>query len=111
MNLKYKDSEYNKLLDDFMDELKNEKYYDAHVSLEKIWFPNRFEDCDETRLIKGFINAAVCFELIKKKRPEASEKVWKNYLKYIKLINKIDSIHIEKYHSIAKLIEKIKINF
>ena len=100
--------EYIQYLNNFLQELDEERFYDAHETLEKIWFPRRFEDSDEIKLIKGFINAAVSFELIKKGRIEPAKKVWKNYLKYKPLINQINSKYIKKYNSIIMLIDKIK---
>jgi DUF309 family protein family protein len=102
------EQEQNKLLEDFIYCLNTKRYYDAHEVLETIWFPRRFEDNDEMRLLKGFINASVSFELERKNRVDASKKVWETYLKYIPLLHKIDSPHLNKYHSIAKEIEKIK---
>jgi len=102
------EQEYNKLLEDFIYCLNAKKYYDAHEALEVIWFPRRFEDNDEIRLLKGFINASVSFELEIRNRIDASNKVWKTYLKYKPLLYKIDSPHLNKYQFIAKEIEKIK---
>lgn len=67
---------------DYLKCLDEERYYDAHVVLEALWFPRRFEKSHEILLIKGFINAAVSFELVKRGRMEASKRVWGNYLKY-----------------------------
>ena len=102
------EQEHAKLLEDFIYCLNNGEYYDAHEVLEVIWFPRRFEDNDEIKLLKGFINASVSFELERKNRLEASKKVWKNYLKYIPLLDKVKSVHLNKYHDIAKEIDKIK---
>jgi len=97
-----------KIFDEFIKRLDERRYYDAHESIESIWFPRRFEDCDEVRLLKGFINAAVSFELHKQSKIEASKKVYLNYLKYRPLLYKIDSIHLNKYQNIAQHIEKIQ---
>ena len=67
-----------------------------------------FEDNDEIRLLKGFINASVSFELLKRGRPEASQRVWKNYLKYKGLLYKIESPYLKEYHFIFTYIESIK---
>ena len=99
------------LLDEFVKCLNEERYFDAHVAIETIWFKQRFEDCDEIRLLKGFINAAVSFELIKRGRIEQSKKVWKNYLKYRQLLYKVDSPHLNKYYQISRHLEKIKLRF
>lgn len=103
--------DYDKQLDSFIENLRTENFYDAHEDLELLWFARRFEDSDEVKLLKGFINASVCFELYKKGKTEQSKKVWNNYLKYKELINSIDSLHVEKYLLIAEKIEIIKKSF
>lgn len=87
--------------------LNEQRFYDAHEALEEIWFPRRFEDDSEMKLLKGFINASVSFELFKKDKKTQSKKVWNNYLKYRPLLYKVESIHTNKYHSIARQIESI----
>jgi len=100
----------SKKLDDFMFSLKNEQYFEAHEDLEEIWFEKRFEDSNEIKLLKGFINAAVSFELYKRGKLDASKKVWKNYLKYRTLLYKTESKYINKLHHTARYIENIKLN-
>ena len=87
--------------------LEAQQYYDAHESLEEIWFPRRFEDDDEVKLLKGFINASVSFELQKQGRLESSKKVWKNYLKYRQVFYKIDCKYLNKYNEILRNIDII----
>jgi hypothetical protein len=96
------------LIDRFIEQLESERYYDAHESLEELWFPRRFEDNDEVRLLKGFINAAVSFELVKRGRPGPSERAWKNYLKYRPLLEQIESEFCDAYRDLAKRVESIK---
>ncbi len=100
-------SEYEAQLDRFIQNLHNRNFYDAHEDLEVLWYERRFELSDEVKLLKGFINASVSFELRKKGKIEQSKKVWNNYLKYRDLVNKLDSPHIEKYHQIIKIIDEI----
>jgi len=95
-------------LEEFILCLNEERFYDAHEALEAIWFPRRFEDDAEVKLLKGFINASVCFELIKKQRFTSAPKVWNNYLKYRPLLYKINSPYLNKYHQIARHVEAIK---
>ena len=66
----------------FIQLIKKCEYYEAHEVLEDIWFPRRFEKDEDILIIKGFINASVAFELVKKGRMEAAKKAWKVYLKY-----------------------------
>jgi len=98
---------YEELLDEFVMRLNEERFYDAHESLEEIWFPRRFEDSDEMQFLRGLINAAVSFELIKKGRPDSAKKVWKNYIKHKDLMNNLDSPYLNKYNFIVQEIESI----
>jgi len=99
---------HSKALENFIISLNEHRFYDAHEDLEVLWFPRRFEEDDEVKLLKAFINAAVSFELIKKGRQEASVKVWKNYLKYLPILKTISSKHTKKYQEIALHVERIK---
>lgn len=104
-------NEYKKALDDFINNMRSGRFYEAHEDLEALWYARRFEDSDEVKLLKGLINASVSFELRKKGKLEPSERVWKNYLKYKELIETLDSGHRDDYLLIAEEIEKIKKGF
>ncbi len=90
----------------FVVSLNEGRYYDAHEDLEEIWFPRRFEDNNEVLLWKGFINAAVSFELIKKGRPTPAKRVWGNYQKYLAVLGTFETPHYEMYVKIAQLIDQ-----
>ncbi len=96
---------HKELLDEFIQCIQEQRFYDAHESLERIWFPRRFEEDNEIKLLKGFINAAVSFELLKRGRTDSSKKVWKNYLKYRTLLYKVSSPHLNHYHAISRYLE------
>ena len=83
----------------FMNALEEERFYDAHEYLETLWFPRRTTDHDEIWLLKGFINAAVSFELIKRGRPEASQRVWKNFEKYLPRLSKVSRPNRSHYEA------------
>jgi len=87
--------------------LNEKRYYDAHEALEEIWFPRRFEDNDEMRLLKGFINASVSFELLKRGRINPAKKAWANYIKYRPLLYKVNSSFLNQYNSISRQVETI----
>ncbi|HUH41969.1 MAG TPA: DUF309 domain-containing protein [Sulfurimonas sp.] len=101
-------SEHIKQLEYFIENLRSENFYDAHEDMELLWFKRRFEDSDEIKLLKGFINASVSFELFKKGKMEASKKVWPTYLKYKELIHNIDSPYLDTYNLIIQEIQLIK---
>lgn len=90
----------------FVHSIHEGRYYDAHEDLEHLWFPRRFEENDEIKLWKGFINAAVSFELIKRGRPAPSQKAWDTYLKYLPIVHTLESPHKELYGKIAQLLEQ-----
>ena len=94
-------------IQEFTQCLKDERFYDAHEALEAAWFPRRFERDKEVKLIKGFINAAVSFELIKRGREEQSKKVWANYLKYRPYLFAIDSAYQNNYYQLSRFIERL----
>ncbi len=96
-----------KIIAEFRECLAQERFYDAHEALEVSWFPRRFEDSNEVRLLKGFINASVSFELLKRGREKQSQKVWLNYLKYRQLLFKVDSPYLNDYYLLSLYIEKI----
>jgi len=99
-------SKHEKLLNEFSLCLDERRYYDAHEALEEIWYPRRFEDDNEIKLLKGFINASVSFELIKRGREEPSKTAWKNYLKYRPLLYRVDSPFLKQYHALSRKIER-----
>ena len=64
--------------------LINERfYYAAHEELEKLWFPIRKNRDNYSLLLKGFINAAVSFEIYRRNKFEQSEKIYLVYKKYV----------------------------
>lgn len=89
----------------FVQSLEEGRYYDAHEDLEALWFPRRFEEEDEVKLWKGFINAAVSFELIKKGRLKPSETPWRTYLKYLALLEGLETEHKHIYVTMVQLIQ------
>ncbi len=100
---------HEELINEFVECINETRYYDAHETLEKIWFPRRFEDDTEMKLIKGFINAAVSFELIKRGRPDSSDRVWKNYEKYIVLLGSFESPYNPRYQELSLLLEQKRV--
>lgn len=90
----------------FARSLDEGRYYDAHEDLEHLWFPRRFEKNDEVKLWKGFINASVSFELIRRGRLKPSMRAWQTYLKYLSLLETLVTPHKELYGKIAQLLEQ-----
>ena len=86
---------------------KEERYFDAHEALESIWFPRRFEESSEVKLLKGLINAAVSFELFKRGRMPQSKKVWANYLKYRQELFRTNSKYLNDYYKLTRFVEEL----
>ena len=100
--------DYSEHLDRFVLCLKEERFYDAHEALEEIWFPRRFEDDQEMKLLKGFINAAVSFELTKRGRPNPASRAWKNYEKYRPLLEAFTSVNSDYYRRLSQQLESLR---
>jgi len=101
--------DYTEYLDRFVCCLEEERFYDAHEALEEVWFPRRFEDDPEMKLLKGFINAAVSFELTKRGRPDPAAKVWRNYEKYRPLLDAFTSGNTPYYTHLALRVEQMRL--
>lgn len=95
----------NKKINEFVKCIEENRFYDAHEVLEELWFPRRFEKCVEVELLKGFINAAVSFELLKKGRLAQSKRVWANYLKYRQNLYRISSEYKNAYFQLSRYLE------
>ena len=100
--------DYTAYLDRFVKCLDEERFYDAHEALEEVWFPRRFEDDMEMKLVKGFINAAVSFEQTKRGRPKPATKAWGNYEKYRPLLDAFTSENTPYYVRLALRVEEMR---
>jgi len=90
----------------YKDLLTNDLFFEAHETLEELWFPLRFEKDDEVRLIRAYINAAVSFELVKRGREKSGLKPWGFFTKHFHLIHEVESKHQSFYEEIYEHILK-----
>jgi hypothetical protein len=97
-------------IEEFMEHLEAQRFYEAHEALEEVWFPRRFEKSDEMNLLKGFINASVSFELFKRGRELQSQKVWQNYLKYRTVLYRVPAENKNLYYQLSRYLEDINRN-
>lgn len=74
----------------FIEQLKNGCFFDAHETIEKLWFTNRFLKIPRVKLLRALINGAVSLELKKRSRHEPSRRVWKNFERSVYLLDEID---------------------
>lgn len=64
----------------FSEQVEEKRFFQAHETLEELWFPIRREkERWQVSALKGMINGAVALELARKGRVEASERVWERY--------------------------------
>jgi len=57
--------------------LTKKEYFEAHEVLEEAWHPLRKKNHPLKNLAKGLINGAICFEHLKRNRPDALAKATK----------------------------------
>ena len=74
-------------LNEYKELILQHKFFEAHEVLEEFWFLRRREKSLEVLIAKGFINAAVAFELKRRGRDKNAKRVFKTYIKFSKLID------------------------
>lgn len=62
--------------------LDEEEYFEAHEVMEEAWHPLRLRKHPLANLAKGYINAAITFEHIKRDRKNVKEKAKKVLASY-----------------------------
>lgn len=98
------------IADNFICCLDEERYYDAHVVLEDLWFPHRKLKTPEILLLKGLINASVSFELHKRGRPHKAPGPWNVYMKYRAYLDSVGSSNI-LYHDLDQAVHSTQARF
>jgi len=97
-------------LKEYLKCLDVEEYFEAHEVLEEAWHPLRLQKHPLANLAKGFINAAIGFEHIKRNKKNAhkkAKKVMGYYERYKHLC--VDGIeHFTLFEKAKKQIEKLK---
>ena len=70
----------------FIDDIKNDKFHEAHEDLENYWRSIRKSEHPLKNLCKGFINGATAFELIRRGKDAGARTLWKTYEKYLPIM-------------------------
>ena len=84
-------------LEIFIDDIKNDRFTDAHEHMEKYWKTIKKSDDPLKNLCKGFINGATAFELLKRGNQNGAKRVWKTFLKYLPILKEgIDEYQLFK---------------
>jgi ActR/RegA family two-component response regulator len=92
----------------FMELLRKERFYDAHEVLEEVWFPRRKDPDAKILVLKGFINASVALELLKRGRIENAYKVWRNYEKYRPLVKECEEA---VFKEVEEFLERCRVKY
>jgi hypothetical protein len=88
-------------------DIKADDFYAAHENLEHYWREIKKRDHPLKNLIKGYINGATAFELIKRGKIDAAKRVWATYEKYLPLL-KEDMECYELFKEADTLLRKLK---
>ncbi len=81
------------VLIEFIQNLKDEEFSQAHETMEQQWKIYKKQNHLLTKLLKGFINGATAFELVKRGKMDGANMLWGTYEKYLLMM----SIEIEEY--------------
>ncbi len=72
-----------KHLELFIDDIRNDRFLEAHEILEAYWHTIRKRDHPLKNLCKGFINGATAFHLLERGNLEGAGRLWRVYEKYL----------------------------
>jgi len=67
----------------FIQNIKNEAFADAHEVMEQQWKLYKKEAHPLTKLLKGYINGATAFELLRRGKKDGAVRLWGVYEKYL----------------------------
>ena len=71
----------------FIDDLNSENFANAHEVMEKKWKSYKKISHPKTKLLKGFINGATAYELVKRGNFDGAKRLWGVYEKYLPLMD------------------------
>ncbi len=87
--------------------LEKGEYFEAHEVLEEAWHPLRLKGHPLASFVRGYINAAIAFEHIKRNRKNASKKAQKTLSAYER--HKRECVEgIEHYGLFCEAMQKIE---
>ena len=75
--------EYIEQLEQFVVNLRNKDFIEAHITMEKQWKLFKQSNHPLTKLLKGYINGATAFELVNRGKESSAMNLWQTYEKYI----------------------------
>jgi len=72
-----------KTLECFIQHLRDEDFAGAHEVMEHQWKAYKKEAHPLTKLLKGYINGATAFEVLRRGKTEGAKHLWGVYKKYL----------------------------
>ncbi len=73
-------------LEIFIQHLNNEEFAQAHEVMEHQWKHYKKQAHPQTKLLKGYINGATAFELVRRGKTGGAKRLWEAYEKYLSLL-------------------------
>jgi len=97
------------VLTKFIDDLESERFASAHEVMEKKWKEYKKLSHPKTKLLKGFINGATAFELVKRGNIDGANRLWGVYEKYLALMSSDSDIEeFELFKRADKILQDLK---
>jgi len=99
-------------LQKFIQSLNEDRFKDAHEIMEHKWKEYKKINHPLTKLLKGFINGATAFELIKRDNIVGATRLWSTYEKYLPLMQSdIEEYTLfQKADNILQTLKKDRLN-
>jgi uncharacterized protein len=97
-------------LTSYMELMRSEEYFEAHEVLEEVWHPLRRSGDTRRDIVRGYINAAVSFEHIKRDRGDVKSKALTTMSAYERYKDfHHESVELERlFGEMEELVERIK---
>jgi len=93
-------------IESFLEVVENDQFVEGHEVLEVEWHRLKKlpESMDESKILKGLINASTALALACKGKREGALQVWKTYEKYAPLIESTPSLDTPRYKEAQALL-------
>jgi len=95
------------VLTKFIDDLESERFASAHEVMEKKWKEYKKISHPQTKLLKGFINGATAFELVKRGNLDGANRLFGVYEKYLPLMSS-DIEEFELFKRADRILQDLK---
>ena len=94
-------------LEEFIQNLKYNEFAHAHETMEHQWKIYKAKNHPLTKLLKGYINGATAFELIKRGNIDGAKRLWGVYEKYLPLLQS-DIEYYDLFAEANRLLQELK---